>query len=188
MKLGALICAGGFILTMFGPVGFLQPVRGYINSTYDKLLHKVDIQYIQINPIGATASSSQPDHPPELAIDAGNNTWWQTASPNKGIGQEITVSFAQPITINKVSVIPGASTDQQTFLQEARPKKVLLVFFNGTNVVLTQNETLQDKDQFQQLAVNAPRTTSMKLEIISVYPSSSGKDTAVTELEFATRT
>lgn len=156
---------------------------GWVTDRFDGVRQLVAPSYEPLNPTGATATSSLPEHPPADAIDLGSNTWWAEGADGDGVGEIITVTFGSPVDIALVGIIPGVA-DPARFVQEPRPRSLHLVFDNG----VTKDVPLVDAHEFQTFEIEgAEQVTSVEIHIDAVWPAQSGSAAAITEIEFRAR-
>lgn len=167
------------ILTYVGP--FARPLQRFFHDVKAKVYGTVNVQYVQLVPAAVQASSFAPGHPAELAADGFSTTFW--ASAGNGVGQRLTLSFAEPVNVGGIGVLSGAQASSATFAAYARPKVVELLFSSGPPKVIT----LQDTMAFQSFKFLAPSTRFLTLVVESVYPGRL-PSVAVSELEAFTRT
>lgn len=136
----------------------------------------------RVAPIGATASSSLGDHPPEHAIDDTSNRWWAEGAEGDGVGESLMVTFAEPVDIAVVGVTPGAA-DAEEFVAQPRPRTLHLVFDTGVSVDLD----VADQREFQTFDVDATGITSVQVQVLEAWPGQAGSDLSITTLEFRTK-
>lgn len=134
-----------------------------------------------VRPIEAQATSSAPDHDPILARDGFNNTYWAEGAEGDGIGQTITFIFDGKVDIDRIVITPGASEPPEAFITQPRPKDLHIVLDNGTSLDVTLKDELDD----QGFAVKKGKGVSkVEVTISSVYKSTQGSDTSISEVEF----
>jgi F5/8 type C domain-containing protein len=171
------------ILVVLGLVGFgLGPGRQWINDHVGSLIgtakQHVSQSFAPVSPVSATSSSAAPDHSAKLAIDGVSNTWWQSADTKDGIGQTITVKFANPTNIDRIAIlsgVPGAN-----FRTEARVRTMTVTVNGQSGAQIGFN----DIGTFQNTSVKLRDVSSVTFVIVASYPGQSGHAIAITELEF----
>jgi ribosomal protein L37E len=171
------------ILATVGPVH--RPIDRKLGQWKDDVLLAVHPTYDPVHPISATATSSLAGHPPQLVIDGLSNTFWATGPTDNGIGTTLTIRFSSPTTINRVGFLVGDQSTPASYLSEPRPELVHLAFSARPNTGTTL--LLADSAKFQTFSLDAKDATEMTLTIDSVYPSATGHDCAITQLEFFTK-
>ncbi|MGH9069376.1 MAG: NADase-type glycan-binding domain-containing protein, partial [Acidimicrobiales bacterium] len=166
------------ILSLAGP--WAPTIQHHVKSWKTSIVRAVHPTYDPVHPVVATATSSAPGHGPALAIDGLANTYWATASTGDGVGQVLTVAFAQPVSIDRVGFLLGAAGSPQAYLSQPRPQIVHLAFSDGSSKDLT----LQDTAKFQAFSVHARKVTEMQMTVSAVYSSSVGTHASLAEIEF----
>lgn len=169
------------ILSLVGP--FAPGIQSQIKQWKKDISQAVNPTYNPVHPVVATATSEAPGHPASLAIDGLDNTYWATGPSGSGVGQTLTVAFAQPVNIDRVGLLIGASGTPQAYLGQPRPQLVHLAFSDGTS----KDVSLKDSGAFQAFAVKAHNVTIMQLTISAIYASPLGQNCAITEVELFSR-
>ena len=170
------------ILALLG-IG-LGPARAWVTTkvfgvvqTAQQHLHE---QYVPDTPVSATASSALPGHGAQLAIDGVSTTYWATDDKSGGIGDTLTVRFANAVDIARVGLLSGEPGS--AFRSEPRPQSMTLAATGDTPAKLS----FIDEAQFQNAAVSLKNVTVLTITFDSVYPGQQGHDMAVTEIQFFT--
>jgi hypothetical protein len=149
----------------------------FISTTRDKLFPSFEA----VNAVSVTASSSAPDHPPNLAADLAVNTYWAEGAPAEGIGQTLSFTFQGKQTLVRVILTPGATDVAGSFLKEPRPKKLHITYDNGKSMDIT----LKDELKAQTFTLkDATGVTKVDMAIAEVYPGQGGQNTSIAEVEF----
>jgi len=159
-----------------------NPIKELVSDVTDRVRGVVSPEYEQVFPVSATATSAAPDHGPELAIDGANDTWWAEGVEGLGRNERITITFAGPTDLAKIGFTSGTTRDAEAFLLEPRPKEVFLTFSDGS----TRSIELEDTVDFQSFEIDATSSTSVDVQLLAAYPSGSGQDTSIAEIEFWT--
>ena len=91
----------------------------------------------------------------------------------------LTLTFAQPVTLERMILYSGASGGD--YLNHGRPSLIVLVFSNGEATTLSPQDTPKE----QVLGVsNAGQVTSVKIEVEGVDPGTARlADVAVSDIE-----
>ncbi len=144
--------------------------------------------------ISATASSTQdPEggitYSAENTLDGRPETAWNSdgRADGKGPGMVLTYRFADPVDLTTVTVLNG----YQKATQSAGKPAVDLFTQNGrVHTVRVTTDTgswtwdLADDKAPQTLTKAFGRTSSVRLEVVSVYPGTKYLDLAVSEVSF----
>jgi hypothetical protein len=178
MKAGFVFGAVVIVLALVGP--FSSTVRNHVTAYVSDVRKFLRPNYTPVVPVSAMATSSAPGHPPSMAIDNVVNTSWETGPAKDGIGQSITIGFAGTQRIDKVGFISGDQSTPKSFRTEPRPHQVTLTWSNGHS----KKVSLQDVSSFQVFSAHELHVRWVKVTIDSVYPSASGTDCAIAEIEF----
>jgi hypothetical protein len=170
----AVILLGGLAYGAFP--SFRTTVNNQVSSVVNNFTGKISAP----TPVHATsvkASSAVTGHDGTLAVDAFSNTFWE--SPLKTDPHPtLTVGFAANTNVSVMLFISGNTANE---LSEARPKVLHITFSNGAS----QNITLVDSGNSQQFNITgANGINGMTIQITSVYPSTTGTDVALSDVEF----
>jgi hypothetical protein len=174
------------LLVVAGLLGVgLGPARVWITTHVFGLAHRAQVQlsqrYASVVPVSASASSSAPGHPAQLAIDGVQQTYWLSGGAT-GAGATFTVRFASPQKIDRVGVLSGEpGGDYRT---QARPQTIEFIVGGRPPVRLSFDDTLS----FQNRSVSLRGVTAITVVISHVYPGQRGQAVALRELEFFTQT
>jgi hypothetical protein len=140
--------------------------------------------------VRASASSTQrPDgsisYAPANTLDGRATTAWN--SDGQGAGASLTYTFATPVDLTSITVLNG----YQKALRTSGGKSVDLYALNqrvkALRVVTDAGSvawTLRDDRTPQSLARAFGRTRTVRLEVLSTYPSRKYTDLAVSEVRF----
>ncbi len=161
------------------------PGKNPVKTEFQKEVHQVDhslfVQYSEVHPTKATATSSLPGYPAMNLIDGASNTsWWSLPSAQGGVGQSIQLLIPGPSHIVRVGFLSGATETVQDYNMQARPMKIQMTFLGGLGQpVATVTTTLKDTSTFQQVAANTSGAYGLNIQILSVYPGDAGPSTSV---------
>lgn len=149
-------------------------------TTVRKIVHP---NYDPIHPIGASATTAIAGHPPTLAIDGFNNTYWAALPSDRA--PILVTKFANPVDLADIGFTSGASgtAPGDQFLGQPRPHAVHLVFSNGS----TQDVSLADSATPQFFTLNdAKQVTSVEIHVMTVWATAGAapSSVAITEVEF----
>ena len=137
-----------------------------------------------VNPQTLTASSSAPGHPASLAADGSSTTWWSPAG--SAVGQSLQASFASSFTLLDVTILSGASEQQNVFLLDARPATFEMTAWTTSGTEVTKQIQLEDKTGPQQFPFLISDVDKIQLTIESTYGAQPGRLTALAEVQFFT--
>lgn len=134
--------------------------------------------------ITASASSTLPDEPPytygvKNTLDGNPETAWNDGAPGSGAGEKLTYKFARPVRLTSIRLINGYASNPTLFQQNARLRNVVLVTEAGRFPF-----TIGDVFDRQQFDIDFGRTSSLVIEVVSVYPGTKYEDLALSEIEF----
>jgi hypothetical protein len=148
---------------------------------------------VSVTAVRAAASSTQhPDgsisYAPANTLDGRATTAWN--SDGQGAGAVLTYTFAAPVDLTSITLLNGYqkvlrtsgghSVDLFALNQRVR---VLRVVTDGGAV----GWTLRDDRAPQSLSRAFGRTRTVRLQVVSTYPSRKYKDLAVSEVRFTAR-
>jgi len=173
------------ILMVLSLIGIgLGPARGWISRHASDLLgtakNHATARFVPVVPASASASTSAAGHAPKLGIDGVKNTWWQSKGHPDGIGETITIRFANPTDIAKIGLLAGPNADK--FRTQGRPRTMEIT----ANGKAHGQVSFDDKADFQSKTVHLSNVTSITLVIAAVYPGQgSGHAVAIRELQFS---
>jgi len=171
------------LLVMIGIVAFSvsQPFRslvlGKVDSAKSKITGAIDIHYAPVHPVTSTANLAERGFPGSNAVDDYLSTYW-LARYSAGDYPTLTLTFAQPVTLERMIIYSGASGD---YLAHGRPSLLVLVFSNNKSTTLTPQDT--SKEQTLDIS-NAVQVKSVKIEVEGTYPGTSRhRDVAISDIE-----
>lgn len=113
------------------------------------------------------------------AMDSDLNTCWQENNPDTGIGEWLKLEYDGEITVNTIVMFAGYAKDESGYYANDRPSQMKLTFSDGQSVLVN----CLDVFGYQVIQLPFPvKTTSIIMEIVSVYPGSQWKDLAISEI------
>jgi len=173
VRITALVAVVGIAAALVGPWRTAVLRRGCDATAAARCLR-------QVIPPDASASSTLPGHPPKLAVDEDPETFWASkAKTRPGEVESFTATFKEPVDLVKIGFQAGAPGDE--FTTHARPKEVRITASKAAPILLELNT---DRD-LQTFRLKAKGVTTVKIEILSVHPSTQGDDAiALTGVEF----
>lgn len=165
----------GLVYASYSP--FREGVNERATSAREWAWSLVRPEFDPVRAVGAQASAERPEHTGLSAVDGFNNTFWQFAAEPSAI---VRVDFAEPVDLDKAIVWNGASGD---FQAQGRVRQVHLVYSTGESFDLE----LKDTPEPQEVELDGGAgATAVDVQVVSVYPSFTGTDAALTEIEFFT--
>lgn len=158
-------------------------ISGGAGGVWDSVRGAVSPEYQPARPSGAEATSSLPDHQPELAIDGISNSYWAEGAQGNGEGETLVLTFDRPVDLDRIGITPGASGEVEEFIAQPRPQVLHLVFSDGS----ATDVNLKDSAEFQTFPIEARQVTSVEVHVVSVFAALDGDDTAISEIELFTK-
>ncbi|MFO1172728.1 MAG: caspase family protein [Hyphomicrobiaceae bacterium] len=126
-------------------------------------------------------ASDAGDYGPWNLFDGQADTAWVEGEKDAGAGQILTVTFASERTVTGLTITNGYNKSQRLYERNSRPKTLRLHFSGGDE----RDVTVADRMGAQSIAIDPPALALLvSVEILSVYPGSKYKDTAISELTF----
>jgi hypothetical protein len=121
-------------------------------------------------------------------IDRDSTTCWAEGVAGYGIGEFIQFTFAAPMTVTEIRIVPGydkTAGGWDRWTSNGRVRSFELSFSDGT----TESYSVTDSRELQIITLGAPHTvTTVRLTITGVYDAAEGpnkaEDTSVSELHF----
>lgn len=171
------------LLVVLGLAGIgIGPGRQWLTQRVGALTgdaaHHVRASYAPVVPISATASSARAGHRAAAAIDGVKETWWQSADHPNGIGESVTVRFADPTNLDAVGLLSGVAGDK--YRTQARPR-TLTITADGKPV---GSVTVKDQADFQTAKITMRHVTTVTVVVTAAFPGQAGKALAIRELQF----
>lgn len=116
---------------------------------------------------------------PDNVLDRDLDTSWVEGVPGPGIGQQLVIQFARPVTIGRIGLDVGYDRDAAIFFANHRVRRVRLTFSDGS----TQHINFRDRRGMQFATLAAVTTSTVALTIEDIYPGSKYDDTPIAEVE-----
>jgi hypothetical protein len=172
---------GPVLLGVLAVLTVLGPMRRPIVRTLESARKVVVPRFERVHPERAEATSSVPEHGPELAVDNAPNTYWSEGGPTRGDGEILYITFEKAVDIGRIGFTSGAQTKPQDFLSQPRPRDMVLTF-DGADPKTVQ---LKDEPAFQDFEIDVQDVRVVAVRISSVYVSPlGGTATSIGEVEF----
>lgn len=160
--------------------------RDELRTGYNTVLDRVSGNQ-PVNPSEVTASSSAADHGPELARDGISDRYWAPEVPGDGAGEWLQFEFAEPFRLVTVLLTSGASTEDETRLQEARPSRVRFTVTTSDGQEQITDMDIVDTGTPQALALPVSDVVTLRMTILAAYGATDDSHVAVAEVEFRGR-
>lgn len=181
-RVAAMVVIAAAVLGVAAIPSLREDATERIGGLTTSIRRLVAPEFVPVTPVGVTSSSAMGDHPAEHAIDNSSNRWWAENADGDGEGERLIVEFAEPVGIAAFGITPGAA-DPDEFVAQPRPRRLHLVFSNGT----TMDVDVVDDHEFQVFDVDdAVDVTTVEIQVDEVWPGQSGSDLAITGVEFRT--
>ncbi len=141
-----------------------------------------------INVSSTLAAQGSTSYSKANLIDTDPTTCWAEGVAGYGIGEFIEFTFADPVTIQQLRIVPGydKTTDGwDRWISNGRVRSFDLSFSDGT----VESYSVADSREPQVIALSISHTvTSVRVTITAVYEAAEGpnkaEDTSVSELHF----
>jgi hypothetical protein len=182
----SLLVAGAVVLIAVLALGVRAIVGGNGGTEQPAATAMVKVDPASVH---ASASSTQDseggvDYKAANTLDGDPTTAWNSDGRQDGPGPGITLTyaFAAPVDLRGITVLNGYqknSSGRDLWRLNERVKQVRVVTDAGSSTW-----TLDDAHAPQALHRDLGRTRSVKLEVLSVYPSERYLDLAVSEVTF----
>lgn len=129
----------------------------------------------------STYNGDRVTHYPDQVLDGKKNTNWTEGIDGNGEGEFLEFTFRKTYLLDSICIHAGNHSDKSYYINNARPKTIVLTFSDGT----TQSHTLEDSMSEQMIPLERPvETSSLRLTIESVYPGDKWEDTVISEISF----
>ena len=178
----ALLVAGAVLAVNRDPIGWAKA------RWYDFKGTVVPVR--DITPTLDPAGSENADFPPPYAIDGDEGTAWAAnwtgtgkpegcGTPNTAAG--LLLTFQEPVDLRRLDVRAGLPTADPARLTQHRPRVLELRFSDGDCVTLP----VRDSGDLQVVELDPVSTTSVRMDVVAVYPADAAGATLVALSEIA---
>jgi hypothetical protein len=138
------------------------------------------------------ASSIAAGRDPKFVNDGAKDTYWAPDKAAPALDEYVQVEMENPERIVSIILHAGAAPDRPTFLTQARPREIEVLFLSkgddGKERVETKKTvTLKDQPGPQTFVVRGSDVTSVRLIIKSAYGAEPGRQVALAEVELFVR-
>lgn len=137
----------------------------------------------------ATSSSSLKEtegteHNAENAADWDRSTAWVEGNVSDGVGESITLSLKKPAKVSRVGIVNGYAKSQELYKANNRVMMLKASINDGKPFVIEMpDEYLKDEHFWFTLPETSMLVKTIKLEIAAVYPGSTYRDTAISDIK-----
>ena len=180
----SLLVAGAVVLIALLALGVRAIVGGHGSTDQQPAAAAT----VKVDPasVHASASSTQDpeggvDYKAANTLDGDPATAWNSDGREDGPGPGITLTyrFSAPVDLRGITVLNGYQKTSSLWRLNERVKQVRVVTDAGSSTW-----TLANAHAPQTLHRDLGRTRSVRLEVLSVYPSEKYLDVAVSEVSF----
>jgi hypothetical protein len=134
-------------------------------------------------PVVASATSARASQGANVftadrALDRRPDTAWCEGGPDAGIGETLTLRFAQPTRVARLRVLPGYFKSPNRWSQNNRVAAARLVLSDGRAI----SATFEDEMREQAVPIGGGPVDSISFVIERVWSGGDGLDTLVSEI------
>jgi hypothetical protein len=181
-RIGAVLVVVGIVLAvLIGGFLLRDPLQSFAASAVDRVFGVA-----AVNPTKVTASGSARGHPATAAHDGASNIAWEPATAGPATGQSLTFAFARPFRLVVLEVLPGAATDQRTFLQSRRPTELKLTIERSGGPSIERTMRLADQPGPQRLDLGIDQVQRVRVAVLQSSGPPNAR-VAIAEVEFSGR-
>jgi hypothetical protein len=141
---------------------------------------------IVLPPAQVAASQADPVHPVANAFDGVQDSWWGTGRNGDSAGQFLQASFARPVDLEAITIVPGVSGRPADRDRQNRPQRIDITIQDVRGQVSVFNVQLQDGIG-QRLPVRVDDVTQVTLTLRSAYIAGPDRQVAIAEVQFVGR-
>lgn len=113
-------------------------------------------------------------------FDNKKSTAWVEGIDGKGIGEQLSFDFSQPVKIDAIKIWNGYQRSTNTYQSNARLKSFSL----GESTGKLYEYTLRDDEAAQRVDLRVPLESKFELKINSAYDGAKYQDLAISEILF----
>ena len=174
LVIAVILLAAGVFYGAYPP--FRSEVNTEVAALKDKITNQVNQVFVPVHAVKIDANAQAPGHPASAAFDEALNTYW-LAPAAEGQNPTLTLTFAHPVTLQRMIVHAGASDG---YTAHGRPSLLLLVFSNQESDTIN----LQDTAKQQTVTItHALQVSSMQIQVAETYQGGTPTDVAIAEIE-----
>ena len=137
----------------------------------------------------ATASSflkeaDGTEHKPENVIGWSRSTAWVEGLEGDGVGESITLTLKKPAKVRRVGIVNGYANSRELYDANNRVMMLKVSVNDGKPFdVEIPDEYLKEEHFWFDLPASSETVKTIKLEIAAIYPGTTYKDTAISNVE-----
>ena len=122
-------------------------------------------------------------YPPINILDGDfQTTWCEAEEDGPGMGESITVEFAEAVSFDEIQIVNGFAT-KDYYLKNNRVKKLLLTQVAGQHFQQKEYTLRDKKDGWQSISFDLPQTAqTITLKILDIYSGSKYDDTCLADI------
>lgn len=162
--------------------------RGHIQAGVELVRDKL-VTPRQIHPVAGSerASSAAKDTPARLAFDGTTDLFWTPNHPGAATGEFLEINFDHPFRLVELHIFAGASTNEQYFLTQGRPRELQVAATSHDGTTTTENEHLADTPGEQVFPMRVSEVTHIRLTVGSDSYGPKDRPVAIAEVAFFER-
>jgi hypothetical protein len=142
----------------------------------DWVMSRLRKQYAPLAPIEVFATSADPEHPAELAVDGNTLTAW--IAPEGDPQPTLVARFDKPVDLDQINFFNGTT---EGFKDRERARELHLVFDTGKTFDVTVDDL---PDQRTYAIHGGDGIREVEIHVVSTYASLRSPELAVSEVEF----
>jgi hypothetical protein len=123
------------------------------------------------------------EHPPSAVKDQDRSTAWVEGAEGDGIGEHLTLVLAKPSNVRRMGIVNGFMKSQELYFANNRVRQWAVSVNGGTPFsVEVPDEPLEVEYFWIDLPKSSKLVKTIKLEITSIWPGNTYRDTALSEV------
>jgi hypothetical protein len=134
-------------------------------------------------PHRVAASQADPAHPVVNAFDGVPDSWGETGRNGDSAGQFLQASFARPVDLEAITIIPGVSGRPDDRDRQSQPQRIDITIQDARGQTGVLDVQLQDGIG-QRLPVRVDDVTQVTLTLRSAYIAGPDRQVAIAEVQF----
>lgn len=191
-----VICCAGIITYVYQKnnsnyvdmpeINIEQPERNIQSEPVSKNQEKTQIETMSspefetVNASSVLTSDGQNTYYVENIWDDNKNTAWVEGASGNGIGEVVSLSAPSKQSINGIRVLNGYCKSESLYWKNSRIKKIKIIL-DEENIIFDMPDNF---NQYHDIKFEKVKLSStLKLEIVDVYPGTHYTDTCVSEIE-----
>jgi hypothetical protein len=123
-------------------------------------------------------------YPPVNVLDGDfSTTWCEADAGGPGIGESITIEFAEPVSFDEIQIVNGFASGSDFYHKNNRVASILLTQVAGKHFQQKSYKLLDDVAGWQPIKFDLPQTArTLTLKIEAVYKGTKYDDTCLSDL------